>query len=120
MLFHTPHSVEVFVPVEAVDGASYRVFGVEYAWSCVLRAQVTPMASSQAFEAIGVDVDRPHLMMWGEEQDVPQGALVSLGARWFLARAGQQVWNAEPLTAHRSIVLAEIDASAVEAAHAVA
>jgi hypothetical protein len=119
MLQYKPHLIEVHVPVEAVDAATYRVYGVEYAYSATVSGQITPMTSSQSYDSTGVMVERPHQMMW-DEGDIPQGALVGHGGRWFVARAGQQIWDAEPITAHRSIVLAEIDASAVEAAHAIA
>lgn len=120
MLQHKPHSVEIYAPVESVDGATYRVYGVEYAYSATVRGQVTPMSSSQSYDATGVVVDRPHQMFWDSDDDVEQGALVRLGGRWFMARSGQQVWDAEPLTAHRAIVIGEIDAAAVEAGQNVA
>ncbi len=116
-LAYKPHTITLYVPTEVINETTKRVFGNLFDFSGAFSGQVTPEGSQSAYEKAGVEVSRPHLVMWDSAHDVPVGSLMECQSRYFLSRASQQIWDAEPTTAHRTVMAEEIDAGAVEAAH---
>lgn len=117
MLFLKPHELTRWRGSEDVAASTYVARGVYYSDPVTLSGQVLPMTAAAAMERTGVEVSRPHELLWDSEDSVLPRDLLSLGGRWFCAIGAMEDYTAEPVTAHRRIVIEEIDADGVAEAH---
>lgn len=116
MLFRNPH-IGFHYRAEDCVAPSLRVGGTVYGDKYGLVGQLTPMTAQAALEKTGVEIDRPHLWLWSRDRDISVGDLLVIQGRYFVAARPQEVWDAEPVTAHRSVVLTELIGEAVELAN---
>ncbi len=91
--------------------------GVYFAAPVVQRGQLMPMTAQAALERTGVQLDRPHEWLWDSALDNEVGDLLIIAGRWFIAKAPQEILDAEPITQHRRVVLAEIDPEPAQSAN---
>lgn len=71
------------------------------------------MTAQAALERTGQEQSRPHEWLWDSPVDFNPGDLFILGARAFRVTSPQEVYDAEPITAHRKCVLTEIEPAPV-------
>lgn len=113
MLFYKPHTATRYKARESIEAATLEVQGVFYESPVTVKGQLTPSKPNTHFDASGVELQRPHDWLWDTEDNFEVQDLVQFGARWFTVEEPQQIWDAEPITAHRQVLLVEIDADLV-------
>lgn len=117
-LFRKPHSVTRYKATENVNASTLQVRGTYYDNPVELTGQLTPEKSGVHFNPdTGNELDRPHMFMWDTDDDCEVGDLFKFGTRYFKASLPQQIWDAEPMTAHRLIVVEELLPGPVESAN---
>ncbi len=102
---------------ENVSPSTLVVRGNYYTSAQTIRGQLTPMSAQAAMERTGVELDRPHLFMWDSADDIEPMDLLQSGGRYFVASKPMEVWDAEPITAHRTIALEEVKPDPVDASN---
>lgn len=117
MLFLKPHTATRFKATENISPSTLEVRGVYYHEPATMMGQLTPMAANVAFSAEGVEIQRAHQWLWDSADDFEVNDLVKIGARVFIVAKPQMIRDAEPITAHREVVLEEIDAELAQASH---
>lgn len=113
MLFYKPHTATRYKAVESVSGSTYLVRGIYFDQPVTVKGQLTPSKPGVAFTAEGVEVQQAHDWLWDTADDFEVNDLVQVGERFFMVALPQQIWDAEPTTAFRQVVLEEVDAETV-------
>lgn len=111
---YKPHTVTRWKVDENVAASTLVVRGTYYAEADQIRGQLTPMTARAAMERTGVEMERPHLFMWDSGADIEPQDLLALNGRYFVASGPQEIWDAEPTTAHRTIMVEEVKPEPVE------
>lgn len=108
-MLYLPHTVIVRKPVTVVDG-DYVEGGTAYHSPLSLQVQLTPAKSAQAaFEASGVNIDSPYLMVWEATSPhaCPVGSQIEHDGHRYTVRTPTQVFSAHPVAANCSCYLEE-------------
>lgn len=117
VLLFRPHSFSVYRGSDTLEaGSAVRIAGVGYGLVWAGSGQLTPMSAQAALERTGVEMDRPHLLMFGGEGAILPGDMVGCGGRWFEVMRPVEVWDAVAQVACHTVVLSELLGEAVEAA----
>lgn len=118
MLHYKPQTVVHYAAAENISEATKQVRGVYFDDQTAIRGQLTPESSGKHFDPqTGTELDRPHLWMWDTDRDIKVGDLLKYGTRYFKVSVPQEIWDAEPITAHRTVIVIEIDAEVTQTAN---
>lgn len=106
---YKPHSVSVYAPSHKSVGGVPGL--LEHVGAAIVRAvQITPMSASAAFDRLGVDVIRPHLLL-DDETAAPTyqvNSKVVWGGRTFFVVSPPEVFvSVVQPASHLSVVIRE-------------
>jgi hypothetical protein len=105
-LVYRPHSVSV-LPSSGV-GVDV-VTHTEWGGGSPLYGMVYPETPVAAYEATGLEITRPHVLMvdLADAGGISAGDRIAYGARRFEVRS-VRIWDAEPTTAHAQVYMQEM------------
>lgn len=113
MLFYRPHTATRYKFEEYQSPTSKVIGGSFYGDSEAQRGQLLPMTAQSALERTGAQQDRPHEWLWDGQGDNIENDLLVIAGRWFVVCSPQEIFDAEPITAHRRCVVKEIEPSEI-------
>lgn len=94
-------------------GGDLVVGGKAYGVATSYTGQITPLAANAVYEAWGVNLNRPHLLLADltDAQDWKVGDLITMGTRFFKVETPVKIWDSGGVVAsadHCEIVIEEM------------